>query len=158
MFTQYLFKHFRYYRENTNWSIVLFLVSGASFENWDNISLLQQRRKLWLFNCFNKEHVKIFGKTNLRFNVRILGNSFVFKFHNLIKNIFFPTMIKSKYLFGKAWFIAAIILLTIAFNAGWDMLSESSSIYCQILEFWETWLLLQNNYWKCQLFMIRFVF
>ena len=44
---QYLFKYFRYYWENTNWSkVVLFLVSATFIKNCGNIGLFQQRRKL----------------------------------------------------------------------------------------------------------------
>ena len=114
LFTQYLFKYFGYYRENTNWYIVLFLVSATFFENWRNIGWFQRRKKLWWFSCFIREYVKIFGKKNgvlcqnIDRNVRVLGSLFMFKFHNLIKNIF-SIMLKLKYLFGKAWLIVVIL-------------------------------------------------
>ena len=38
LFSQYILKYFRHYRETTNWSIVLFLVSANFFQNWRDIS------------------------------------------------------------------------------------------------------------------------
>ena len=129
LFTQYLFKYFKYYRKNTSWSILLFLVSATFFENWRNIGLFQQRRKLWWFNCFIKEYVKILGKKSESESwVAFLCLSFII----WSKISFFSIMLKLKYLFWKAWFFAVILrclqYLTIAFNVSWDMFSASWSI------------------------------
>ena len=60
--------------------------------------------------------MKIFSKKSGVFfqnfdRVGVLGSFFVFKFPNLIKNIyiFFSIKLKLKYLFGKASFIAVIL-------------------------------------------------
>ena len=138
MFTCYCFKHFKYYRENTNWSIVLFLVSAGFFENWRNIGLFQRRRKLWWFNCFIKEYVKIFAKKSAFSFKTLTGMSepwvafLCLSFIIWSEISFFSIMLKLKYLFGKAWFIAVILgclrYLAIAFNVCWDMFSENWSL------------------------------
>ena len=118
--------------------MVLFLVSVTFFENWRNIDLFQRRRKLWWFNCFINEYVKIFGKKSAFSFKTLTGMSeswvtfLCLSFIIWSKIYFFSIMLKLKYLFGKAWFVVVILrclpYLTIAFNLGWDMFSESWSI------------------------------